>query len=99
MQLQYSAVGQWPCITIMSINASIMSNLEILALNNYGNAPPLPELENGAKPTASPISFPTIVNTLIYYLLYPDYIQPHFTGPPSTQSISKPAHPLLPVSS
>lgn len=39
-----------------------MSNLEILALNNYENASPLPELENGTKPTAFPISFPTTVN-------------------------------------
>lgn len=59
VQLQYSDVGQWPCITIMSTNDSIMSNLEILALNNYENASPLPELENGTKPTAFPISFPT----------------------------------------
>lgn len=44
-----------------------MSNLEILALNNYGNSSPLPELESGTKPTVFPISFPTTINIPTYY--------------------------------
>lgn len=62
-KLQHSTAGQGACIAVPSLNKRTTSNLEVLAVNNHGNSPPPPALEDGAKPIAFPLSSPTHRNT------------------------------------